>query len=118
MTGTGLLYLFIAVLSTASSQTLLKTQIELYQAKYSLKMIKMYFAKPLITFSFILNVIASVSWAKVIVTSNISIAIPIYTSLVFVANVLFGQFVFHEHIGRSKIIGGLCILSGISMILY
>ena len=109
-------FLLLAVFCTVLSSTLIKFGFRNKKFGLNLKTFKLVITKPILIAAGVLCVVASLSWASVIVHSDISTAIPIYSSFLFVTTFLFGYFVFDEKINFHKVIGILFIIIGITII--
>jgi len=109
-------FLLLAVFCTVLSSTLIKFGFRNKKFGLNLETFKLIITKPILIAAGLMCVVASLSWASVIVHSDISIAIPIYISFILVTTFLCGYFVFDEKINIQKVLGILFIIIGISII--
>ena len=117
MTWVDFSYLILAVACTVLSSTIIKVTFKDKKFRMNLNTLKVFIKNPVLMIAVAMCIVASVSWANVIVHSVISIAIPIYTSLLFLMTFLIGYISFDEKISKEKVIGILFIICGISVIL-
>jgi len=110
------LFLLAAVFCTVLSNSILRLVLVNRKLGLNFRTFQLFISKPTIIIAILLSIIASVSWAKTLVSSDISVAIPVYTSLVFCANLTVGTILFNENITISKVLGMTCILIGISLV--